>query len=70
MEIKSPMSGSVWKVEVSEGDTVAAGDVCIILESMKMEIPIEAIDAGIVKEIKVAEGEFVQEGDSVLTLEK
>ena len=70
MEIKSPMSGSVWKVEVSEGDTVAAGDVCIILESMKMEIPIEAIDAGIVKEIKVAEGEFVQEGDSVLTFEK
>ena len=68
MEIQSPMSGSVWKVEVREGDTVAAGDVVMILESMKMEIPIEATDAGAVKEIKVAEGDFVQEGDSVVVI--
>lgn len=68
MEIQSPMSGSVWKIEVREGDTVASGDVVIILESMKMEIPIEATDAGAVKEIKVAEGDFVQEGDSVVVI--
>ena len=68
MEIQSPMSGSVWKVEVREGDTVAAGDVVMILESMKMEIPIEATDAGAVKEIKVAEGDFVQEGEAVVVI--
>ena len=68
MEIQSPMSGSIWKIEVSEGDTVEAGDVVMILESMKMEIPIEATDAGVVKEIKVAEGDFVQEGDSVVVI--
>ena len=68
MEIQSPMSGSIWKVEVREGDTVAVGDVVMILESMKMEIPIEATDVGVVKEIKVAEGDFVQEGDSVVVI--
>ena len=68
MEIQSPMGGTVWKVEVGEGDTVKAGDVVMILESMKMEIPIEATDAGVVKEIKVAEGDFVQEGDSVVVI--
>ncbi|KAA0965199.1 biotin/lipoyl-binding carrier protein [Sporosarcina sp. ANT_H38] len=68
MEIQSPMSGSIWKVEVREGDTVAAGDIVMILESMKMEIPIEVTDAGMVKEIKVAEGDFVQEGDSVVVI--
>jgi acetyl-CoA carboxylase biotin carboxyl carrier protein len=68
MEILSPMGGSVWKIEVREGDAVSAGDVVIILESMKMEIPIEATQAGMVKEIKVVEGEFVQEGDTVVSL--
>ncbi|MEK3937330.1 acetyl-CoA carboxylase biotin carboxyl carrier protein subunit [Sporosarcina sp. FSL W7-1349] len=70
MEIRSQMSGSVWKVEVREGETVSAGDVVVILESMKMEVPIEAADTGTVKEIKVAEGDFVQEGDPVIILEK
>ncbi|WP_342512896.1 acetyl-CoA carboxylase biotin carboxyl carrier protein subunit [Sporosarcina sp. FSL K6-1522] len=68
MDIQSPMSGSVWKIEVREGDTVVAGDVVVILESMKMEIPIEATDAGAIKEIKVAEGDFVQEGDAVVVI--
>ncbi|MEK4759246.1 acetyl-CoA carboxylase biotin carboxyl carrier protein subunit [Viridibacillus sp. FSL E2-0187] len=68
MEILSPMGGSVWKIEVSEGDTVAVGDVVVILESMKMEIPIEATEAGIVKEIKVAEGDFVQEEAVVILI--
>ena len=51
------------------GDTVAAGDAVIILESMKMEIPVEAPRAGSVREIKVAEGQTVQEGDTVAILE-
>jgi len=62
------MGGTVWKVEVGEGDTVKAGDVVMILESMKMEIPIEVTDAGVVKEIKVVEGDFVQEGDPVVVI--
>lgn len=69
IEIPSPMGGSVWKTEVQVGDAVAVGKVLIILESMKMEIPIEATEAGTVKEIKVAEGDFVQEGDTVITIE-
>lgn len=68
MEMQSPMSGSVWKVEAHEGETVSVGDVIVILESMKMEIPIEATESGIIKEIKVAEGDFVQEGDTVAVL--
>ncbi|MDM5248749.1 MULTISPECIES: acetyl-CoA carboxylase biotin carboxyl carrier protein subunit [unclassified Lysinibacillus] len=68
MEIVSPMSGSVWKIEVCEGNTVSIGDVLIILESMKMEIPIEATETGVVKKIKVAEGDFVQEQEVVILL--
>ena len=69
IEIPSPMGGSVWKTEVQVGDTVAAGEVLMILESMKMEIPIESTGVGTVKEIKAAEGDFVQEGDIVITIE-
>lgn len=69
MKIQSPMSGSVWKIEVREGEKVTAGDVVAILESMKMEIPIEVTEAGTVTKIKVSEGDFVQEGDPILILE-
>lgn len=68
IEIGSPMGGSVWKIEVQKGDTVAAGEVLIILESMKMEIPIEATEGGTIKEINAAEGDFVQEGDIVISI--
>ena len=51
------------------GDAVAAGDPVIVLESMKMEIPVEAPRAGTVREIKVAEGQTVQEGDTVAVLD-
>ena len=51
------------------GDAVAAGDPVIVLESMKMEIPVEAPRAGVIREIKVAEGQTVQEGDTVVVLE-
>ena len=51
------------------GDTVDEGDTVVILESMKMEMPVEAEDAGIVKEISVEEGQAVSEGDTLVVLE-
>ncbi len=63
------MAGNVWKIVVKEGDQVTAGDDVVILESMKMEIPISAETSGTVKELKVAEGDFVNEGDVLLVIE-
>jgi biotin carboxyl carrier protein len=62
------VAGSVWKVEVTVGQAVAAGDALVIVESMKMEIPVEAPAAGTVAEIRVAEGDRVAEGAVVVTL--
>jgi acetyl-CoA carboxylase biotin carboxyl carrier protein len=67
--VKSEIAGSVWKVEVAIGDSVAEDDPLIILESMKMEIPLLAPRAGIVCEILVAEGEPIAEGDVAVVLE-
>jgi acetyl-CoA carboxylase biotin carboxyl carrier protein len=52
-EVESEVQGNVWKIEVGVGDRVAEGDVLIILESMKMEIPVESPVAGLVAEIFV-----------------
>ncbi|NYE06254.1 acetyl-CoA carboxylase biotin carboxyl carrier protein [Bacillus niacini] len=68
-EIIASMAGSVWKVLVQVGDQVEEGQDVVILESMKMEIPIEAEFDGTVKEVKVAEGEFVNEGDVIVVVE-
>ncbi|GEN30542.1 acetyl-CoA carboxylase biotin carboxyl carrier protein [Cerasibacillus quisquiliarum] len=68
-EITANMAGSVWKVLVQEGEQVEIDQDVVILESMKMEIPIATEDDGIVKEIKVKEGDFVNEGDVLVTLE-
>jgi biotin carboxyl carrier protein len=68
-QIKAHITGVVFQVAAKTGDRVAAGDPVIVLESMKMEIPVEAPRAGVVKEIKVAEGQTVQEGDTVAVLE-
>ncbi|MFS0672552.1 acetyl-CoA carboxylase biotin carboxyl carrier protein subunit [Ornithinibacillus sp. 179-J 7C1 HS] len=68
-EIKAIMAGNVWKVLVSVGDTVEEDQDIVILESMKMEIPIAAEEAGTIKEIKVAEGDFVNEGDCLAIIE-
>ncbi|MFS0575415.1 acetyl-CoA carboxylase biotin carboxyl carrier protein subunit [Sporosarcina sp. 179-K 3D1 HS] len=68
-ELKSNMAGSIWKVVVNEGEQVEEGQVIVILESMKMEIPIEAEKAGIVKSMNVSEGDFVNEGDIIATIE-
>jgi len=68
-EIAAQITGNVWKIEVSVGDEVEDGDTVVILESMKMEIPVEAEDDGTVKEIRCAEGDSVSEGDVLVVLE-
>ena len=62
LRVRSEIAGSVWKIEVAVGDTVVEDDTLLILESMKMEIPLVAPRAGFVKEILVAEGETIAEG--------
>ena len=66
--ICSEVSGSVWKIETPVGTSVAPGEVLMIIESMKMEIPVESPSAGIVREIKVAPGEVIREGQALLVL--
>jgi acetyl-CoA carboxylase biotin carboxyl carrier protein len=68
LRVRSEIAGSVWKIEVAIGDSVAEEDPLIILESMKMEIPLLAPRAGVVKEILVAEGEAIAEGDIAVVL--
>ena len=68
-EIKAHITGVVFQVTVKKGDKVAAGDPVVVLESMKMEIPVEAPRAGSVKEMRVTEGQTVQEGDTIAILE-
>ena len=68
MEVKSSMSGSLWKLLVKEGDQVKAGEEVAILESMKMEIPITAGFEGTVAEVLKSEGDFVQEEEVLVVL--
>ncbi len=68
-EIEAHITGNVWKIEVAVGDTVEDGDTVVILESMKMEIPVEAEDDGKVTEIRCEEGQAVSEGDVLVVLE-
>jgi biotin carboxyl carrier protein len=67
-EIRAEMVANVWKVVVSAGDPVADGDTLVILESMKMEIPVVAESDGTVTELAVAEGDVVQEGDLIAVI--
>ena len=64
-EIRAEMVANVWKVVAAEGDQVDDGDTLVILESMKMEIPVLAEAAGTVTAMHVAEGDVVQEGDLI-----
>ena len=68
-EVLAEMVANVWKIVTSVGDTVAEGDTICILESMKMEIPVEATVAGTITEINVVEGGVVQEGDTIAVIE-
>jgi biotin carboxyl carrier protein len=67
-EVKSEVGGSVWKIEVSVGQLVAEGDTLLIIESMKMEIPLAAPVAGTVQAIRVAEGDMVDEDQAVVII--
>ena len=68
-EIRAEMVANVWKVVAAAGDAVAAGDTIVILESMKMEIPVLAEDGGTLVELAVNEGDVVQEGDLIARLD-
>ena len=68
-EVKSEIGGRVWKLEARVGDRLAADDAILILESMKMEIPVLSPKAGTIKEIKVSEGETIGEGQLVAVLD-
>ena len=67
-EVRAEMVANVWKVVVKAGDTVDDGDTLVILESMKMEIPVIAESAGTVHEVRVNEGDVVQEGDVIAVI--
>jgi acetyl-CoA carboxylase biotin carboxyl carrier protein len=69
IEVKSEITGTVWQVKSKPGDTVESGDTLIVIESMKMEIPVITEDGGLVKEILVKEKEAVAEGQVVAVLE-
>jgi acetyl-CoA carboxylase biotin carboxyl carrier protein len=68
-EVRAEMVANVWKVVAAEGDAVADGDTLVILESMKMEIPVLAEDSGTITRLAVAEGDVVQEGDLIAIIE-
>jgi acetyl-CoA carboxylase biotin carboxyl carrier protein len=68
-ETQDPISGAVWKIECAVGDEVEDGDTVAILESMKMEMPVEAEGHGRVSAILCEEGQAVQEGDVLVVLE-
>ncbi|GAB2866806.1 biotin/lipoyl-binding carrier protein [Actinoallomurus bryophytorum] len=68
-EVRAEMVANVWKVVAAEGDTVEEGDTLVILESMKMEIPVLAEDSGTLVSLKVAEGDVIQEGDLIAVIE-
>ncbi|KQP44668.1 acetyl-CoA carboxylase biotin carboxyl carrier protein subunit [Pseudorhodoferax sp. Leaf274] len=67
--IPSSVTGTVWKIEAAEGQQVARGDSLLLVESMKMEVPIEAPGAGRVLRFLVAEGETVAEGQALVAFE-
>ena len=66
--ILAEVSGSVWKIEAADGQSVAEGDTLLVLESMKMEIPVTAPRAGVVTDIRVFEGDAVEYGQLLLSL--
>jgi acetyl-CoA carboxylase biotin carboxyl carrier protein len=69
IDVKTEITGNVWKVIACEGDTVTEGQELMILESMKMEIPILSPEDGVIKEIRVREGDVTTEEDVVVIIE-
>jgi biotin carboxyl carrier protein len=68
-DVRSHITGMVWKVEVSEGERVEQDQLLVVLESMKMEIPVEAPHAGTVAELRVNKGDPVEEGTILVVLD-
>jgi Pyruvate carboxylase len=68
-DVVAPITGNVWQVLVAVGDAVSEGDVVAILESMKLEIPVEAEVSGTVQEVRVAEGDAIGEDDVMFVLD-
>ncbi len=68
-EIRAEMVANVWKVVAAQGDHVDDGDTLVILESMKMEIPVLAESTGTITTMHVAEGDVVQEGDLIAEID-
>lgn len=68
-EIRAEMVANVWKVVAKAGDEVEEGDTLVILESMKMEIPVIVESDGVVREIAVNEGDVVQDGDLIAIID-
>lgn len=69
VKICTEVAGTVWKIVAARGAMLAAEDVILIMESMKMEIPVEAPRAGVLAELRVAEGDVLKEGDVVAIME-
>ena len=67
-DVTAHITGTVWKIECTVGQKVNEGDTLVILESMKMEMPIEAAEGGTVKEIRCKEAQAVSEGDVLVVL--
>jgi len=70
IDVASVVTGSVWKIEAAVGQKLEPGDVIMILESMKMEIPVIVEDGGVLRELRVAEGVAVAEGQVVAVVEE
>jgi acetyl-CoA carboxylase biotin carboxyl carrier protein len=70
IDVQAHITGTVWKIEKKPGDAVSAGDVLVILESMKMEMPVEAPEDGKVAEVRCKEGQAVGEGEVLVVLSK
>ena len=69
IRVESPVVGTVWRIQVAIGDAVSEGEDIMILESMKMEIPVLATEAGTIAEFQVEEAEPVAEGQVVVVLD-
>jgi acetyl-CoA carboxylase biotin carboxyl carrier protein len=67
-DVAAHITGTVWKIEVKVGQKVSSGDTLVILESMKMEMPVEATEDGTVAEIRCKESQPVNEGDVLVVL--
>jgi len=69
VRVQSDIAGNVWKIEKQVGDRVAVDDVIVILEAMKMEIPVQATTSGKIVELRVDEGDSVEEEETVAVIE-